>query len=299
MVRKVLEIAERRFGRPPVTYFWMSFGSEGRKEQTFRTDQDNAIVYADPASPVQEEAATRYFAEFARFVRDSLVQCGFSLCPADYMASNPKWCQPLKTWKKYFTTWITTPNPEAVLRSLIFFDFRCLSGDQALSDELRGHLWKALEGQNIFLAQMASVTTKHRPPLGFFRTFLVAKDGQHKDELNLKFSGIGPLVDVVRLLSLESRVPETSTLERIEAMKGKHPVITNEGDELAQAFEYINLLRIHHQVEQMERGTPPDNFINPRSLSNLEKRMLKESFQVISRVQDSIVDQYGPGMVGG
>jgi CBS domain-containing protein len=277
----------------------MSFGSEGRKEQTFRTDQDNAIVFADPAGPDQEEAAQRYFAAFAVFVRDSLVRCGFPLCPAEYMASNPKWCQPLRAWKKYFTTWIAAPHPEAILRSLIFFDFRCLWGDQALADELRSHLWKVLEGQNIFLAQMASVTTKNRPPLGFFRTFIVEKDGEHKDELNLKFSGIGPLVDVVRLLSLESRVAETSTLERIEAMKGKNPTITDMGDELSQAFEYINLLRIHHQVEQMDRGAPPDNFVNPSRLSNLEKRMLKESFQVITQVQDSIVNQYGPGMVGG
>ena len=65
-----------------------------------------------------------------------------------------------------------------------------------------------------------------------------------------------------------------------------------------QAFEIITLLRIHHQVEQLERGETPDNFINPSRLSNLEKRILKESFQVISRVQDGIIDQYGPGMVG-
>ncbi len=299
LVRKVLEIAERRFGRPPLSYCWSSFGSEGRREQTFRTDQDNAIIHADPATPEQEEAARKYFADFTVFVRDSLVRCGFPPCEADYMASNPKWCRPIRTWKKYFTSWITQPNPEAVLRSLIFFDFRCLSGDHALADELREHLWRTLEGKSIFLAQMAGVITKNRPPLGFFRTFIVEKDGKHKDELNLKYSGIGPLVDVVRLMALESRVAETSTLDRIEAMRGKHPAMETTADELAQAFEFINLLRIHHQVEQMEAGAPPDNFINPSSLSNLEKRMLKESFQVISRVQDGLIAQFGPGMVGG
>jgi CBS domain-containing protein len=299
LVRKVLEITEKQFGRPPVPYCWMSFGSEGRKEQTFRTDQDNAILFADPESEEQEAAAQRYFSAFALSVRDSLVKCGFPACEADYMASNPKWCQPLKVWKKYFHSWVATPTPDAILRSLIFFDFRCLYGDPTLAGELRSYLDRILTGQNLFLAQMASVTTKNRPPLGFFRTFLVEKNGEHRDELNLKFSGIGPLVDVVRLLALESLVHETSTLERIEAMKGKNPTITDIGDELAQAFEFINLLRIHHQVEQMDRGEPPDNFINPSNLSNLEKRILKESFQVVSRVQDSIIDQYGPGMVGG
>jgi len=82
-------------------------------------------------------------------------------------------------------------------------------------------------------------------------------------------------------------------------MKGSHPTISSNGDELAQAFEFITLLRIHHQVEQIERGEAPDNFINPSKMSNLEKRILKESFQIISKVQDGIIDLYGPGMVGG
>jgi len=299
LVRKVLEFAERKFGKPPVPYCWLSFGSEGRKEQTFKTDQDNAIVYADPATPVQEEAAQKYFAAFTSFVRDGLVKCGFPLCPADFMASNPKWCQPLSVWKKHFTGWVHHPTPEAILRSLIFFDFRPLYGDESLGVELREFLMKNLKGQNIFLAHMAAATTKNRPPLGFFRTFIVEKGGEHKDELNLKFRGIGPLVDIVRLLALESGISETSTLERIEAMKGKHPTIDSMGSELVQAFEFITLLRIHHQVGQIERGEAPDNFINPSSLSNLEKRILKESFQVISTVQDGIISQYGPGMVGG
>jgi CBS domain-containing protein len=299
LVRKVIEIAERQFGRPPLPYCWLSFGSEGRKEQTFKTDQDNALVYADPATPEQEERAKRYFEEFSNFVRDGLVQCGFPACEADYMASNPRWRQPLSAWKQRFTRWITDPNPEAVLRSLIFFDFRSMNQDCGLADELRRHLQTALKGQNLFLAHMASATLKNRPPLGFFKTFIVEKGGEHKDELNLKFRGIGPLVDIVRLLALEVGVQETSTLERIEALKGKHPAIDEVGDELAQAFEFIMLLRIHNQVEQIEAGKKPDNFINPSRLSNLEKRTLRESFRVISMLQENIADLYGPGMVGG
>ena len=299
LVRKVLEFADRKFGKPPVPYCWLSFGSEGRKEQTFKTDQDNAIVYADPAGTAQEEAARKYFSAFTVYVRDGLVKCGFPLCPADYMASNPKWCQPLSVWKKHFAGWIHSPTPEAVLRSLIFFDFRPLHGEDSLAVELRESLMKSVKGQNVFLAHMAAATVKNRPPLGFFRTFIVEKGGEHKDEVNLKFRGIGPLVDLVRLFSLEAGISETSTLERIEAMKGKHPTIDSVGDELVQAFEFITLLRIHHQVEQIELGEAPDNFVNPSTMSNLEKKILKESFQIISKVQDGVIDLYGPGMVGG
>ncbi|MEW5747015.1 MAG: DUF294 nucleotidyltransferase-like domain-containing protein [Nitrospirota bacterium] len=299
LVRKVLEIAERKFGQPPLPYCWMALGSEGRKEQTFKTDQDNAIIYADPPTPAEEEKAKAYFSLFTRFVQEGLVRCGFPLCPADYMASNPEWCRPLGAWKRYFERWIVSPSPEAILRSLVFFDARPLYGEAGLVEELREYRTKMLKGQNIFFAKMAGVITRNRPPLGFIKSFIVEKSGEHKDELNLKINGIGPLVDLVRLFALEAGVPETSTLERIAAMRGGHTLVNELGEELDHAFEFITLLRIHHQMDRLERGQDPDNFINPRKLSNLERKSLKEAFQLISKIQDGIIDHYGPGMVGG
>jgi CBS domain-containing protein len=298
LVKKVLEFAEKKYGKAPVAYCWIIFGSEGRKEQTFRTDQDNAIIYADLSDEFEAKEIEAYFGEFSAFVRDGLLKCGFPQCPADYMASNPNWRQPLSVWKNLFAKWINTPTPEAVLKSLIFFDFRPLHGDLSLASNLREYLNKILQGQNIFFAKMASVITKSKPPLGFFRTFIVEKDGEHKNEINLKFSGIGMLVDIVRFCALESGVSETSTLERIKALKETHPVMREMGDELEQAFEFITLLRIHHQIEQMDNKQEPDNFIIPDILSSLQKKTLKESFQAISKVQDIIIEQYKAGMVG-
>ena len=297
ILRKVLEIAERKFGEPPLPYCWIVFGSEGRKEQTFRTDQDNAIIYSNPHSAGEAEEAKRYFSEFSIFARDSLGKCGVPLCPADYMASNPKWCQPLEVWEKYYSQWIGTPTPEAILKCLIFFDFRALHGDTSLADQLRDYLGRILKGQKIFLAHMAGVITVNRPPLGFFRTFMVDRAGEHKNELNLKLRGIGPIVDLIRFFALEEGVSETSTLERIESLRSTHPIIIELGDEIEQAFEFISLLRIHHQLDQMERNIPPDNFINPGKLTNLEKKSLKESFQVILKIQEAITEIYRPGMV--
>jgi CBS domain-containing protein len=299
LVRKVLEIIEKKLGEPPLPFCWIVFGSEGRKEQTFKTDQDNAIIYADTESPALKAAAEKYFSDFGLMARDSLVKCGFPLCPADNMASNPEWRQPLSAWKKYFSGWITKPAPDSVLKSLIFFDFRPLYGDFGLADELRSYLNNILKDQNIFFAKIASLIAKNRPPLGFFKTFIVEKGGEHKDELNLKINGAGPLVDIIRLFALETGISATPTLERIEELKDKNPVIRERGDELAQAFEFITLLRIHHQMEQIESGKEPDNFINPARLSSLEKKSLKEAFQIISKIMDAIADQYGPGMVGG
>lgn len=292
LVRKVVEFAERKLGKPPLAYSWVVFGSEGRKEQTFKTDQDNAIIYADPETEAAAEAARLYFTAFAEYMRDSLLQCGFPPCPANYMAANPQWRQPLKTWKKYFSTWIATPTPDAVLNSVTFFDFRSMAGDSTLAEQLRDYLNSQLKDQKVFLGFLANMAIKNTPPIGFFKSFVVEKDGEHKDELNLKVKGIAPLVDIMRLFALEKGIRETSTLERIETLRSRHTIVEEYADDLEQAFEFITLLRIHHQYAQISSGQEPDNFINPNKLSNLEKRSIKEAFQLISTVQDMIIERY-------
>ncbi len=170
------------------------------------------------------------------------------------MASNPQWCQPLKTWKGYFTNWILTPTPEAMLSSVILFDFRPVYGNTLLAEDLRHHLTETIKGHEMFLKQLADLTISVRPPLGFFRTFVVEKDGVHRNQLNLKFRCIAPLIDIIRLYSLEQGIMETSTLERIDALREKHGVIREFSDELEYAFEFITLLRIIHQFDQIEAG---------------------------------------------
>ncbi|MGD0884558.1 MAG: DUF294 nucleotidyltransferase-like domain-containing protein [Thermodesulfovibrionales bacterium] len=294
LVRRVLELTEKKLGIPPVDYCWIVFGSEGRKEQTFKTDQDNALIYEDPDSEEKAEAAKIYFSSFTLLARNSMSQCGFPPCPADYMASNPQWCQPLRFWKKYFTGWITEPTPDAVRKSLIFFDFRALHGNFGLAENLRDSLASMVEGQKLFFGHMANTIIKNTPPIGFLRSFVVEKSGPHKDRFDLKGKGIVPLVDAVRLFALDKDVRETSTLERIHALKQKHTVVEKHAEELEHAFEVIMLLRIHHQFEQIEAGRRPDNFIDPQELSNLEKKTIKETFNLILRMQDIIIERHKP-----
>lgn len=292
ILRKILEIAEQKFGAPPVPYCWIVYGSEGRKEQTFRTDQDNAIIYADPTSNKDEEAIKAYFGEFTLFVRDSLQRCGFPLCPADYMASNPKWCQPLDVWKKRFSNWISYPTSQAIMNSVIFLDFRGVYGDLSLAEALRDHIFYSMREQRDFFYYLATMAVKNAPPLGFLKTIVVEKGGEHKDQLDLKTKGIALIVDIARLYATEYRIRETSTYDRIEALKDKVKVLSEHGDELIHAFEFIMLLRMRHQFRQIKEGLPPDNYIYPNKLSNLEKRTIKEAFKVVGMIQDIIILNY-------
>ena len=292
LVKKILEIAEDRFGEPPVPYCWVSFGSEGRKEQTFKTDQDNALIYHDPADAEMEQAAEEYFRNFTSFVRDGLLKCGFPLCPADFMATNPMWRQPLHVWRKYFTNWISTPTSDAVLNSVTFFDVRAVHGETRLLDWLKDFTLTMVKDKKVFLGYIANLAIKNMPPIGFLKTFVVEKSGEHKDKLNIKVKGLGPLVDLVRLFALEKGVKETSTIERINVLRDRHTIIKEYADELIHSFEFIMLLRIQHQFEQMKEGKEIDNFINPNALSNLEKRIAKETFQLVSKIQDLIIERY-------
>jgi CBS domain-containing protein len=292
LVRKVLELAEQHLGKPPTPYCWIVFGSEGRKEQTFKTDQDNALIYADPATETEAEAQREYFAVFSEFVRDGLMQSGFPICPANNMASNPKWRQPLRTWKRYFTSWIDNPTPEALLNSVTFFDFRPLYGEYSLAETLRNHLSMLLKDQQVFLGYLANMAIHNVPPIGFFKSFVVEKGGEHKDQLNLKVKGLAPFIDVIRLFALEKGISQTSTLSRIETLKSMHTIVAEYAEDLEHAFELIMLLRIHNQYAQISSGQTPDNFIDPKRLGNLEKRSIKEAFHLITKIQKLIIERY-------
>jgi CBS domain-containing protein len=291
LVKKVLEIAEKTHGQPPVPYCWIAFGSQGRKEQTFKTDQDNAIIYAEPEA-TEEEETRRYFSIFTSFVRDSLIKVGFPLCPADCMASNPHWCQPLKAWKRYCSDWINGPTADAVLKSLILFDSRPIYGKFGIFEELRDSVHSMLGSRSIFLGHMANMIIKNTPPIGFLKSFVVEKTGEHKDKFNLKVRGITPLVDAVRLCALERGIKETSTMERIHALKDKHTIVKEFSDELEHALEFMMRIRIHHQFVQINEGIKADNFINPNTLSNFEKKTINEVFHLTSKMQGLIFERY-------
>jgi CBS domain-containing protein len=292
IVRKALELVGAGLGPAPVPWCWIVYGSEGRREQTFKTDQDNALVYADPRDPGEARAAREWFATFAPQVRDALASCGFPPCPAGYMAANPVWRLPLQVWKSTFSAWVANPGAEAVLRSLILFDFRPLHGADDLAAELRRHLTAAIGRTPAFLGFVANQLVKNPPPLGFLNRLVVEKEGEHKDRLNLKLKAIAPIVDLARLFALEKGTPETGTLERLAALRATHTIVGRYGEELEQAFEFLMLLRIHRQQAQAAAGREPDNFVDPQELSALERKTAREAFGLVAKLQGLVIERY-------
>ncbi len=285
---RLLTLLQEEMGPPPLPFCWMLMGSEGRKEQTFRTDQDNALLYQDPTNEEERGTARAYFKSFAKAAIDHLIKCGFPPCPGEIMASNPRWCQPYSQWEEYFRDWITTPEPKEVLHATIFFDFRPGYGDLPLGERLRDYLAGSCPKQHIFLFHLAKNCLESRPPLSFFKNFIVEKNGEHKNRLDLKKRGLVPFVDFARLLSLKHGMRETNTVERLQALYEADVISHELYTETREAYEFQMQLRLVHQMRMLEEGKTPDNYINPADLTDIEKQTLKEAFSVINRLQSVI-----------
>lgn len=293
--RKILDLAIKTLGPPPEPFCWIVYGSAGRKEQTFKTDQDNAIIYKNPGDEREQLLSAEYFGRFSEFVVDAFLRCGFKLCPGDFMATNPRWRQPISVWKRSFSNWICTPTSKAIHHAVNLFDFRGLHGDLSLANELKEHLMRSLKDQKIFLKAVADLTTNYRPQLSLFGSLKFEKGGNHVNHLNLKDNCLTPLINIVRLFSFESTIAETSTIERIAVLKNIHPIMQKVGDDLGHAFEFISLLRIRHQLEQAAMDIDPDNFIDPKRLNSLEIKNLKEICKLLTQIIDDIAKEYGSG----
>jgi CBS domain-containing protein len=291
LTARLIEMAEADLGPPPVPYVWMCGGSQARREQTSHSDQDNALLISDEMMPDHED----YFFSLAKQVTDGLNACGFVYCPGDAMASNPKWRQPLKVWRRYFNTWINKPDPMSLMLSSIFFDLRPVHGDKSLFEELQNDILEKTRGNGIFTAYMAANALQHRPPLGFFRTFVLIHDGAHDDTFDLKHRGIVPITDIARVFALNQGLKSVNTTERLEAAS-ETPIVSAEMSEnLIDALEFIASMRINHQAEQIRKGIPPDNYLAPDELSDLERRHLKDAFRVIQDMQETMDNRYQGG----
>jgi CBS domain-containing protein len=289
--RRLLELAEEKLGPPPVPYAWLVCGSQARREQTSLSDQDSALLIADTMQPEHDA----WFAELAQFVSDALARCGFAYCPGEVMASNAKWRQPLRTWRRYFAGWINNPEPKALMHASIFFDMRVLYGDESLYRPLHEEMLRQCRNSTIFHAAMASNALHHRPPLGFFRQFVLVHDGKHDDTLDLKHNGVIPIVDLARVFALTAGLPQLNTRARLKAAEQAGALSHDGAEDLLHALEFIAALRVRHQTQQHIDGEAMDNFVRPDSLSHLERSQLKDAFAVISSMQETLAHRYQTG----
>ncbi|WP_051328326.1 DUF294 nucleotidyltransferase-like domain-containing protein [Desulfatirhabdium butyrativorans] len=284
---KILDMAIETIGPPPCRFAFMVLGSEGRKEQTLKTDQDNAILYEDPPES-SGETVRSYFLALGETVCNWLNQAGYEFCQGGVMAKNPLWCQPVSVWKRYFSNWTHQAEAEDLLQASIFFDFRGGYGDMALVRDLRRYLMETLLGWAGFFRHMTENALYFRPPVGFFRNFVVQSKGEYRDSLDIK-SAMMPIIDIIRIYALKYGVAETNTPERMLQLVHRKKLAWEAYKEMEHAYGFLMQLRFSRQVHGLliDR-TEANNFVNPKELTQIERTMLKEIFIRIERMQQHV-----------
>ncbi|WP_027183913.1 DUF294 nucleotidyltransferase-like domain-containing protein [Desulfovibrio inopinatus] len=283
VAHKLTELAVQRLGPPPGNFCFFSMGSQGRLEQTLKTDQDNALVWEDS---VPSEAAA-YFESLGGMVCDDLHDAGYALCTGGIMAKNAQWRGPLSSWKKQFSAWVYDADPEALLRTKIFFDFRATYGDARLIEAFSTHLDSMLDGKAVFFNLLAKNCLLTRPPLGFFGQFLRESTGEHANAFNIK-KAMTPIVDFARIYALKHRIRSANTMQRLKGIHEAGALNTQDYNEIADAYTTLMGLRLTHQARAMRQGLTPNNFIDPAVLTNLERTMLKEIFRQVGALQKKL-----------
>jgi CBS domain-containing protein len=288
ITRQLCRIGEAELGSPPCDYAWVAMGSQGRHEQSARSDQDNALVLDDSA----QESHDDYFKALAKVVNGGLNACGYVYCPGDVMASNPKWRQTLQTWKGYFSKWITVPEEKALMHANIFFDLRCVHGKSSLVDELKASIRQDARRNEIFLALMAKNAMNFQPPLGFFRQFVLQRSGEHKNTLDIKLHGIMPIVEIARIRALAAGEMRITTRNRLRAAASAGEITEDDAANLIDALDFIEKLRMEHQSRQLHASKRPDNHLSPTDLSPLVRQNLKSAFAQVSISQAALLNRF-------
>lgn len=280
--RRLLELAEKELGPPPVPYCFIALGSMARNEQTVVTDQDNALVLDDRFRPEQHDD---YFALLAKRVSDGLAGCGYTYCTGGIMATNQQWRQPLRVWKDYFRDWINNPDPQRLLHSSIFFDLDSVYGEHEFALALQDLIAEQAPKNTLFLAAMARNALNRTPPIGFFRNFVMEKDGRQNNTIDAKRRGTAPMTDLIRVHALACGTRAQNSFDRLTAIDNTQLLPSGVGDRLRYAFEFIAMMRIRQQALNLRQEQPPDNKVNPEAISSSERHHLKDAFQVLSDAQ--------------
>lgn len=274
--------------RLPPGAAYLALGSEGRQEQTLRTDQDSAIVYPDNL-PSDQLAEVRKFAEL---IASSLESLGVPLCPGNMMASNPDWCHSLSEWKQLVEQWISRPDADATVHFGVFQDLRVLHGDISFETELRSHICDCTRHNSIFFPSMARNIVRFKPPLGMFSRLLVEKKGEHRGKLDLKKGGLFALTRGISLIALEAGIMGGTTWDKLQRLHHLQLVSDHDLETMQDSFTFLIMMRLKKQLIALSSGKEPDNFVDPLVLNERDRDQLRAALRGVDTLLHILKSRY-------
>ncbi|WP_397459701.1 putative nucleotidyltransferase substrate binding domain-containing protein [Pseudomonas asplenii] len=290
-VCRVIELTLQERGDPGVPFSWLCFGSEGRREQTLHTDQDNGILF-EASDAVHAAEIRGKLLPLAQQINQYLALCGFTLCKGNIMAGNPELCLSRAEWARRFAAFIREATPENLLGSSIYFDLRVVWGEEQTCQQLRQGILTQVADNRLFQRMLAENALRNRPPVGRFREFVLSRKGSDKATLDLKVQCLTPFVDGARLLALANGIEANNTLERLQQLVAREVIDPLDGAAYEEAYHFIQQTRMQQHQLQTRSNLPYSNRVDPESLNHLDRRILRESLRQAQRLQGSLALRY-------
>jgi PAS domain S-box-containing protein len=290
ITHRLVEFAIEEMGEPPSEFAFLALGSEGRREQTLVTDQDNAIVFDDVANEKFAEV-NRYFLYFGKKINLWLDKIGYQYCQGEVMAGNPQWCQPISRWKKYFSDWVNQKSQDGLLGVAVFFDFRIVYGTERYADELRRHINKIIDGKETFFSLLANEVSKYNIPTDIFKENGHDNAPGIPEAFNIK-NAISPLVDFIRVYSIQHHMGESNSLLRLEKMLRMNIIPEDEYHEIENIYSRMMEIRFRSHVNAILDNKSPDNMVTREELTVIEQTMIRKTFSEIIRYQQKILNDF-------
>lgn len=289
LTQRVIELASADMRIEADGWCWVAFGSEGRQEQTFTSDQDNGIIFTDGGSA---DARRERLLPLAALINQMLADCGFALCRGNIMASNPECCLSLHEWRGRFSEWMIEGDMQALLNASIFFDFRALYGDESLAEALGDWLAANAADNPRFLLQLSANALRRDAPLGMLHGFVLEKGGNHPGTIDLKLQAATLFVDAARVFSLAGRGRSSNTAERLRHAARARLLEADEAEAWIEAFYFIEMMRLKSQRASAARGEPMHNHIDPNRLERHERQALLEALHQARSLQKRLGQAY-------
>ena len=290
------ELAGEAGAQPPAPYSWVVAGSEGRREQTIKTDQDNGLVYADP-SRADAPVAESYFHRLGVVMAEALSRLGFPPCAGGFMASNPRWSRPLTEWRAEITSWMTAPEPERLIAASVFCDMRTVAGDEGPGRELWASIREGASASPLFLRFMARAALERTPALDLLGRVAVQRRGPHRGMLDLKGSAVFPITQAVRVYALSLGAAETNTMDRLQVAEASGALPPAESRDLRDAYAVLSRLRLRAQLAALAAGRAPENWIDPSILPRTDRVLMKEALKAAAWLQRLLEDRFQTNLV--
>ncbi|MGE0085377.1 MAG: DUF294 nucleotidyltransferase-like domain-containing protein [Desulfococcaceae bacterium] len=296
LTRRAIQLSEekmkrRGWGPPPAEYCWISMGSGARYEQSFVTEQENALIFADPENSALEKT-NAWFKKLAEMIVGNLEKCGFERCASCVTSANDQ-------WRKSSSAWISGLGQnirdigDYVSCIVPLLDFRPVWGNIPLGEEFRKKFAEFFRNCLKTKSAESGYSTEYRLPIHFLGTFHTEKRGFHKNEMNLKDAALMPMIHSIRIMAAANGISELPTLERLKILTNEGKLSRADGASFSASFETMMLIKIRENMKKIAGGKRPDNYIDPYSLRKNERVALKDALSEVCRITEMAKEEFG------